>query len=422
MVRELRFDIVVIGGGAAGLAAAIKARELGVERVAIIDNPPYVGSLLGGILPQCIHPGFGLHYLGEELTGPEFAARLISKAMNLGIEILSETYAYELRTTSKGVEVLASSPRGLVRVSSTALIYAAGARERTVFEIGVVGYRPAGVFTAGEAQAMMDLFGVLPGRRIVIVGSGDVGLIMARRFALEGAEVKAVIELMPWPGGLTRNIIQCLEDFGIPLLLSHMVTRILGKKRVEGVEVVRVDDELKPVLGNERVIDCDTVVIAAGIVPRIELLEEAGAEINKATGGPVVNDYLETSLRNVFAAGNALVINDLVDYAAEQGEWAAESAVHVLHGGEIPRNNVKRIALGRNVRLVVPQLLTATRDTYLYIRVRRPEENVKLVIPEIGKEMKLLRVKPAEMIRIRLRRDEILNVESDRLTVSIEPG
>ncbi len=420
MVRELKCDLIVIGGGAAGLAAAVKARRLGIERVVLIDSPPYVGRLLGGILPQCIHPGFGLHYFKEELTGPEFAERLVKEVYDLGVEVLTESYASDLKHSGSNIEVVATSPRGIMKLASRALIYAAGARERTVFEIGVVGYRPAGVFTAGEAQALMDLYGVMPGKEIVVVGSGDVGLIMARRFALEGARVKAVIELMPWPGGLTRNVVQCLEDFGIPLLLSRMVTKVLGKHRVEGVEVVKVDENLKPIPGTEEVIKCDTVVIAAGIVPKVELLEGAGALIDKATGGPVVNDFLETTLHRVFAAGNALVINDLVDYAAEQGEWAAESATYVLGGAEIPREGVKKVILGRNVRLAVPQVLTGLRDTYLYIRVRWPEENVRLVMRELGKEVRLPRVRPAEMIRVLVRRGELAGVGDSKLTVSIE--
>lgn len=420
MVKELRCDLVVIGGGAAGLAASVKARRLGVEKVVLIDSPPYVGKLLGGILPQCIHPGFGLHYFKEELTGPEFAERLVEGVHDLGVEVLTESYASDLRHAESNVEVVATSPKGIVKLTSRTLIYAAGARERTVFEIGVVGYRPAGVFTAGEAQALMDLFGVMPGKEVVVVGSGDVGLIMARRFALEGAKVKAVIELMPWPGGLTRNVVQCLEDFGIPLLLSRMVTKVIGKHRVEGVEVVRVDEGLKPISGTEEVIKCDTVVIAAGIVPKVELLEEAGALIDRATGGPVVNDFLETTLRSIFAAGNVLVINDLVDYVAEQGEWAAESAAYVLGGGEIPREDVKKVILGRNVRLAVPQVLTGLRDTYLYIRVRRPEENVRLVIQELGREVKLPKVRPSEMIRVFIGRDELAGVSDNKLTVGIE--
>lgn len=420
MVEKLHFDVIVLGGGAAGLAAATKLRELGIDRVVVIDYHPYVDGLLGGILPQCIHPGFGVHYFREDLTGSEFAFKLIRRAEKIGVEILSDAYASKLRTTSRTIEVTALSRRGLMSISSRALIYAAGARERSIFEIGVAGERPSGVYTAGEAQAMMDLHGIMPGREVVVVGSGDVGLIMARRFALEGAVVKAVIELMPWPGGLTRNIVQCLRDYNIPLLLSHMVTRIIGKDRVRGIEVVRVDEGLRPIAGTHKIINCDTVIIAAGLIPRVELLEEAGAEIDGATGGPVVNDYLETSLHNVFAAGNSLIINDLVDYAAEQGEQAAISAHYVISGGEIPRDNVKRVTLGRNIRLAVPQLLTGAQDVIMYIRVKRPEENAKLVIPEIGDEIKFQRVRPAEIIRVKVKGDDIMRVHDDKITITLE--
>lgn len=422
MVEELALDVSVIGGGAAGLAAAAKAAELGAEKVAIFDNPPFFGRALGGILPQCIHPGFGLHYFKEDLTGPEFATKLVDRVAKQGVEVLLETHVLELRPRGRGVEVVACSPRGLVRAFCRTIVYAAGARERTVFEIGVLGSRPAGVYTAGEAQAMMDLYGILPGRRVVVVGSGDVGLIMARRFALEGAEVKAVVEIMPWPGGLMRNVVQCLEDFGIPLLLGHAVTRVLGSRRVEGVEVAPVDERLRPVPEGRQIIECDTVIVAAGLIPRVELLRRAGAEIDSSTGGPVANDYLETSLANVFVAGNSLVINDLVDHAAEQGEWAAASAVQALKEGGVPHGGVKHVSNGDNVRLAVPQLLTATRDVTLYVRAKRPMDNAKLVIPEVGKEVKLPRVRPAEMIKVSLKLDEVLNAEGGRITVSIVPG
>lgn len=420
MVKEIRCDLIVIGGGAAGLAAAAKAKRLGVGRVILVDSSPYMGRLLGGILPQCIHPGFGLQYFKEELTGPEFAERLVKQVYDLGVEMLTESYASDLRYSEDNVEVTAISPKGVIRLDGKALIYAAGARERSIFEIGVVGYRPAGVFTAGETQALMDLFGVMPGKEMVIIGSGDVGLIMARRFALEGADVKAVVELMPWPGGLTRNVVQCLEDFGIPLLLSHMVTKILGRRRVAGVEVVKVNEDLKPVSGTEKVLECDTVVVAAGIVPKAELLEEAGALIDRATHGPIVNDFLETTLHNVFAAGNALIINDLVDHAAEQGERAAESVAYILEGGEIPHEGVKKVVLGRNVRLAMPQRVTGLKDVYLHVRVKKPEENVRLVVRELGLEVKMPRVRPAEMIRLPIRRDRIAAIGDSKLTVSVE--
>ena len=419
MVVEKKYDLTIIGGGAAGLASAIRAGELNIDRIALIDSPPYVGKMLGGILPQCIHPGFGLHYFKKDLTGPEFAYRLIERLDKLDIDIFRDTYAYDMKATEDYCKIMTVNSSGITRILSRTVICATGARERNIFEIGVVGSRPAGIFTAGEAQALMDLFGVMPGRNIVIIGSGDIGLIMARRFALEGANVKAVIELMPWPGGLTRNVVQCLEDFNIPLLLSHIALRVLGKNRVEGIEIARVDENLKPIAGTEKIIKCDTVIVSAGIVPRIDLLEKVGALIDKSTNGPIVNDFLETSVPNIFAAGNVLVINDLVDYAAEQGEIAAESAAYIIHGGRIPHKNPIKIVLGKNVRLAVPQLLTGIRDTYIYIRVKKPMKNVYLYLNEIHRKIKLISIRPSEMIRIFLRKEEISRIENKILNINI---
>ena len=396
-------DVVVIGGGPAGMAAAARAAEMGLD-VLLLDE----GERLGGILPQCIHPGFGVHYLGEELTGPEFSHRLASRVANSGAEVLLEAHVPEVRWIShaeKGVRVLSPSFSGEVRART--VVYAAGARERHRFEIGVLGDRVAGVYTAGEAQTMMDLYGVLPGRRVLVVGSGDVGMIVARRFALEGAEVVGVVEIMPHPGGLTRNVVQCLEDFGIPLLLSHRVVAVRGRGRVERAVLVRVDEGLRDVPGTETEVECDTVIVSAGLVPRVEVLRELGALIDPATGGPVVNDRLETTIPGVFAAGNALVINDLVDHAAEQGELAAEGAAEFLERGGIPATDWVRLRPGEGVRLAVPQLLSGERDSWIYLRVARPVRNATLSLGGAGRELRLPVARPAEMVRVRLWAEEI---------------
>ncbi|WP_245612436.1 NAD(P)/FAD-dependent oxidoreductase [Palaeococcus ferrophilus] len=414
-IPMLSYDVVVIGGGPAGMAAAAKAKELGLN-VLLLDENDY----LGGILPQCVHPGFGIHYFREELTGPEFASRLAKKMVKLGVEYRTAARVLEIKNYSDLEKVVIfTSPSGLYQVWAKAIIYAAGARERHAFEIGIVGDRVAGIYTAGEAQTLMDIYGIMPGKEIVIVGSGDVGLIMARRFALEGAKVKAVVELMPYPGGLARNIM-ILRDFNIPLYLSHKVVEVRGKGRVERVKVVKVDENLNET-GEEFWIEADTLVISAGLIPSVKKLKKIGVEIDPSTGGPVVNDRLETSVPGIFVAGNALLINDLVDYVAEQGELAAESAKEFIEKGGIESRKWVKVEKGENVRLIVPHYLSGDRDVYLYLRVARPIENAELRVPEVGRRIKLALATPAEMIRFRLKAEEIQKV-GEKLTVEVVRG
>ncbi len=396
-------DTVVIGGGPAGLAAAIKSCEYGLSTLLIEVN-----DRLGGIPLQCIHPGFGIHYFKEDLTGTEFIERLIRRFMDLGINYLLRAYVRDIVIKSHDLKVVkVISPKGTYELLTRTVIYAAGARERHIHEIGVVGDRPAGIYTAGEVQAMMDIYGLLPGREAVIIGSGDVGLIVARRLALEGVKVVAVIELMPWPGGLTRNVIQCLRDFNIPLLLSHVVTKVHGRKRVEGVTVARVGNDLRPIEGSEEFIRCDTVIIAAGLVPNTDLLERIGVLIDPRTRGPVVNELLETTIPGIFVAGNALVINDLVDNVVEQGELAALGARVFIENDGIPTTEWVRVKCGSNVRLVVPQLVSGERDVKLYLRVLKPLTNARVRIGGVGVVSYVPKAMPAEMTVINLRRGSL---------------
>ncbi|MDV3103250.1 NAD(P)/FAD-dependent oxidoreductase [Thermococcus waiotapuensis] len=412
-IPMLSYDVVVIGGGPAGMAAAARARELGLSVLLLEEN-----DYLGGILPQCIHPGFGIHYFREELTGPEFASRLAKRLVELGVEYKTAARVIEIENYSDLEKVVVfASPGGVYQVWTKAIIYAAGARERHAFEIGIAGDRVSGIYTAGEAQTLMDIYGVLPGKEIVIVGSGDVGLIMARRFALEGAKVKAVVELMPYPGGLARNVM-ILRDFNIPLYLSHKVVEVRGKGRVQRVKVVKVDENFQEVPGSEFWIEADTLIISAGLIPSVKPLRKIGVEIDPATGGPVVNDRLETSVPGIFVAGNSLVINDLVDYVAEQGELAAEGAKEFIENGGIGSRKWVKVEKGSNVRLVLPHYLSGERDVYLYLRVAKPMEDVELRIPEIGKRLRLPVVKPAEMIRLKLKAGETQRAEG-KLTVEV---
>jgi len=415
-MKERFADVIVIGGGPSGMAAASYCRKEGVGAVLLVERE----GALGGILPQCIHPGFGLLELNEDLTGPEFADRLEGQVHDLGVKVLLDRFTKKLGYEGdRGISVECISPSGLEVLKAPCLIYSTGCRERHAFEIGIVGDRPSGVFTAGTAQSLMDIYGLLPGKEIVVVGSGDVGLIMSRRFAIEGAHVKAVVEILPYSGGLTRNIAQCLEDFEIPLLLSHAVLEIRGRRRVESAVIIEVDGKQAPISGTEREIKCDTVVVAAGLVPEVGLLEKAGAKIDPATGGPVVNEFLETSLPGVFACGNVLVVNDLVDHAVEQGRLCAGSVKSTLDGSLRRPTSWKRSVPGEGTRFVIPHLISGERDTTFYTRVRTPMEDCRLLLKELSKEVRITGAKPSEMIRLSLKGELLSKVRAD-LTFEVQ--
>lgn len=313
-------DVLIIGGGPAGLAAAAAAREAGCENLLLLERD----ETLGGILQQCIHTGFGLHVFKEELTGPEYARRFVDRVCALQIPFQCGTMVLEV---SRDRVVTAVSPaHGLQQFRAKAIVLAMGCRERTRGALMIPGWRPAGVYTAGTAQRMVNMEGWMPGRRVVILGSGDIGLIMARRMTFEGAEVLACVELMPFSSGLTRNVVQCLDDYGIPLMLSHTVTEIHGRERVEGVTVARVDAQRRPVPGSEQRLDCDTLLLSVGLIPENELSKAAGVELSPATSGPLVDDALQTSVPGIFACGNVLHVHDLVDYVSEEATRAGRSA------------------------------------------------------------------------------------------------
>ena len=321
-----QYDIVIIGGGPAGLAAAISSKENGCDSILILERE----EELGGILNQCIHNGFGLHIFKEELTGPEYADRYIKKVKYLGIEYLLNTMVTEI--TPEKVVTAMSRKEGLFEIKAKAIILAMGCRERSRGALNIPGYRPSGIFSAGTAQRLVNRDGYLPGREIVILGSGDIGLIMARRMTLEGAKVKLVAELRPYSGGLKRNIVQCLEDYNIPLKLSHTVVNIWGKERLEGVTLAQVDENLKPIPGTEEFISCDTLLLSVGLIPENELSVGMGIEIEKTTNGPVVNENLETSVEGVFACGNVLHVHDLVDHVSREAETAGSKAAIYVKG------------------------------------------------------------------------------------------
>lgn len=319
-------DIVVIGGGPAGLAAAIAAREAGISEILVLERD----RCLGGILNQCIHNGFGLHTFREELTGPEYAERFIRRAEELEIPCLLETMVMDI-TPGKVVTAM-NREDGVFQIQAGAVILAMGCRERPRGALNIPGYRPAGIYSAGTAQRLVNIEGYMPGREVVILGSGDIGLIMARRMTLEGARVHAVAELMPYSGGLKRNIVQCLDDYGIPLKLSHTVVQIHGKERLTGVTLAEVGADRKPVPGTEEFIPCDTLLLSVGLIPENELSGEIGVEMNRITNGPSVNESLETSAEGVFACGNVLHVHDLVDYVSQEAAVAGKNAARYVMG------------------------------------------------------------------------------------------
>ena len=416
----MKYDIVIIGGGPAGLAAAVAAYDAGSRSILILERD----DKLGGILNQCIHNGFGLHTFKEELTGPEYAERFIDQVIERGIEYKLLTMVLAI----SGDKVITAMNKidGLFTIEAGAIVLAMGCRERSRGALNIPGFRPAGIYSAGTAQRLVNMEGYMPGRKVVILGSGDIGLIMARRMTLEGAKVQVVAELMPYSGGLKRNIVQCLDDFGIPLKLSHTVVNIEGKERVSGVTIARVDDKNKPIPGTEEHYDCDTLLLSVGLIPENELSRGMGVEINPVTNGPRVNESLETSIPGVFAAGNVLHVHDLVDYVSEEAASAGRAAVAFVEAGgrEEARNEIP-ITFEGGPRYTVPVAIAPkfVGDS-LTIRFRvggvMRDRRVKLILDgdEVVKRRRQV-MAPGEMEEIKLTRD-MLDKHPDLKTIHIK--
>ncbi len=418
----MKREIVIIGGGPAGLAAALAAKEAGAKDVLILERD----VRLGGILNQCIHNGFGLHTFKEELTGPEYAARFEEKVAQTDAEVWLSTMVLSL--SKDRVVTAVSREKGLVTIEAGAVILAMGCRERSRGALNIPGFRPAGVYSAGTAQRLVNMEGQMPGHEVVILGSGDIGLIMARRMTLEGAKVKVVAELQPYSGGLKRNIVQCLDDYGIPLRLSHTVTEIRGKDRVTGVVISEVDGNLQPIPGTEEYYSCDTLMLSVGLIPENELSSGAGVELSRATNGPTVNERLMTSVPGVFACGNVLHVHDLVDYVSEEAAAAGRAAAEYIAAGrpEKAEGDEIPIAVGGGVRYTVPSAVDPAympETLTVRFRVGNIYKNVYTSVYLDGERVlhrKKQVMAPGEMEQVVLKRADLLGKNVGKITVTTE--
>ncbi|UBL03474.1 FAD-dependent oxidoreductase [Clostridium perfringens] len=416
----MKYDLVVVGGGPAGLAAAYEAHENGVEKILIIERD----KELGGILNQCIHNGFGLHTFKEELTGPEYAGRFIDMVEGTNIEVMLDTMVLEIE--GKIIHAI-NTEKGYLTIEAEAIVLAMGCRERTRGAISIPGDRPSGIFTAGAAQRFINMEGYMVGKKVVILGSGDIGLIMARRMTLEGAKVEAVVELMSYSNGLTRNIVQCLEDYGIPLYLSHTVIDVKGDGRLEKVIIAKVDENRQPIKGTEIEFDADTLLLSVGLIPENELSKNAGVELDLRTNGLVVSESMETNREGIFACGNVVHVHDLVDFVTEEAKNAGKNAAKYIKGKK-RLNHFTEIKNGENISYTVPQkfeIESLDGNLNVFMRVRNVFKNKQIVVRDeegnVIQSFKKPHVVPAEMERITILKDKLKNAKG-AITISLEDG
>ena len=415
---NLKYDLVVVGGGPAGLAAAVEAKKNGIDSILVIER----AKELGGILQQCIHNGFGLHEFKEELTGPEYAQRFMDQLFEMNIEYKLDTMVLEV-SADKVVQAI-NSVDGYMIIEAKSVVLTMGCRERTRGAIAIPGDRPAGVFTAGAAQRYINMEGYMVGKRVVILGSGDIGLIMARRLTLEGAKVLAVAELMPFSGGLMRNIVQCLEDYDIPLYFSHTVVDIIGKDRVEKVIIAKVDENKRPIPGTEIEYECDTLLLSVGLIPENDISRATGIKIDPRTNGPIVNEMMETSIEGIFASGNVVHVHDLVDFVSIESRKAGKAAAKYIKG-EVTDGNYIDVETGFGIGYTVPQkfrMENIEKNLELSMRARQIFKNVKIVVKSndfVIHSVKKSHMAPGEMEKITLSKTVLGKIDANKIVVEV---